>query len=103
LITLSHQDSILKSQKVKNIGVTYTGSFSLLRQTVLTRLFFPLFFFTKFFHGSETYCRLLRSQPLDIVFNPIIIKILSEFFKIPEDVNQSSHLSDKIRAAAFNR
>ena len=47
-----------------------------------------------------SYC---RSQPLDIVFNPIIVKIVSEFFKIPDDVNQSSHLSDKIRAAAFHR
>jgi hypothetical protein len=46
---------------------------------------------------------MFRSQPLDIVFNPIIVKILSEFFKIPEDVNQVSHLSDKIRAAAFSR
>ena len=28
----------------------------------------------------------VKSQPLDIVFNPIAIKVVSEFFKIPDDL-----------------
>jgi hypothetical protein len=42
--SLSHQDSISKSQKVKTIGVTYTGPFSLLRPTVPVGFFFHKIF-----------------------------------------------------------
>ena len=37
------------------------------------------------------------SQPLDIVYNPIVIKVVSEFFEIPEDLNPSAHLSENIQ------
>ena len=45
----------------------------------------------------------VKSQPLDIVYKPIVIKVVSEFFKIPEDLNRSALLSEKIRSAALNR
>ena len=44
----------------------------------------------------------IKSQPLDIVFNPIVIKVVSEFFRIPDDL-RASHLSDRIRSAALHR
>ena len=45
----------------------------------------------------------VRSQPLDIVFNPNVIKVVSEFFRIPADTNSSSHLSETIKSAALHR
>ena len=45
----------------------------------------------------------VRSQPLDVVYNPIVIKVVSEFFRIPDDLNRSSHLSERIRSAALHR
>ena len=32
-----------------------------------------------------------QSLELDIVYNPIAIKVVSEYFKIPEDLNTSAH------------
>ena len=40
---------------------------------------------------------------MDIVYNHIVIKVVSEFFKITEDLNTSALLSEKIRSAALNR
>ena len=45
----------------------------------------------------------VRSQPLDIVFNPNVIKVVSEFFRMPADTNSSSRLSETIRSAALHR
>ncbi len=46
---------------------------------------------------------MLRSAPLDIVLNPAVVRSVVEFFRLPEDINQSSVLSDRIKAAAFTR
>ena len=40
---------------------------------------------------------------MDIVYNHIVIKVVSEFFKITEDPNTSALFSERIRSAALNR
>ncbi|QQP35706.1 Uncharacterized protein FKW44_023998 [Caligus rogercresseyi] len=44
-----------------------------------------------------------RSQSLNIVYNPIIVHFLSDFLRIPSDLNKSSNLTEKIKSAALNR
>ena len=64
---------------------------------------FDLLYEQKPFSSKADYRIHIKSQPLDIVYNPIVIKCLSEFFKIPEDINRTSQLSEKIRTAALTR
>ena len=45
----------------------------------------------------------IKSQPLNIVYNPAVMNFLQNFFKIPEDLNRVAQLSQKIRDAAFHR
>ena len=45
----------------------------------------------------------VKSQPLNVVYNPIVIKLVTEFFSLPEDINTTSHLSDQIKTAALSR
>ena len=45
----------------------------------------------------------IKSQPLNIVYNPAVMNFLQDFFKIPEDLNKVAQLSQKIRDAAFHR
>ncbi|XP_071747088.1 intermembrane lipid transfer protein VPS13D [Lepeophtheirus salmonis] len=44
-----------------------------------------------------------RSESLNIVYNPIIVHYVSDFLRIPSDLNKSSNLSEKIKSAALNR
>ena len=54
--------------------------------------------------GTNVDFRLhLKSQPLNIVYNPTVVKCVTDFFKIPEELNRTSRLSEKIRSAAFSR
>ena len=55
------------------------------------------------FYSNADYRIHIRSQPLDIVLNPGVVKVVVDFFKIPEELNQASRLSDRIKTAAFNR
>ena len=45
----------------------------------------------------------VKSQPLNIVYNPAVVHCIGSFFKIPEDLNKNARLSEKIRQAAFTR
>ena len=45
----------------------------------------------------------MKSQSLNIVYNPAVVKAVSDFFKIPEELNRTAQLSDKIRSAAYSR
>ena len=66
----------------------------------------PIFYFLyekKPFSSKADHRIHIRSQPLNIVYNPIVIKVVTEFFTIPEDVTTASHLSDQIKSAALDR
>lgn len=67
----------------------------------------PLFYLLyekKPFGSSKVDIRLhVKSQPLNIVYNPTVVKCIGNFFTIPEDLNKNAHLSDKIRQAAYTR
>ena len=53
---------------------------------------------------SKTDYRLhIKSQPLNIVYNPAVMNFLQDFFKIPEGLNRTAQLSQKIRDAALHR
>ena len=45
----------------------------------------------------------IKSQPLNIVYNPAVVSCLRNFFEIPDYLNRSAQLTRKIRAAAFQR
>ena len=38
-----------------------------------------------------------------MVYNPTVFRCISDFFKIPDEINKSSKLSERIRSAAFER
>jgi vacuolar protein sorting-associated protein 13D len=67
----------------------------------------PVFYFLyerRPFSASKIDHRLhVRSQPLNIVYNPTVVQHVSEFFKIPDELNRTTHLSEKIRSAAYSR
>ena len=53
--------------------------------------------------GTKTDYRLhIKSQPLNIVYNPAVMNFLQDFFKIPEDLNRTAQLSQKLRDAALH-
>ena len=37
------------------------------------------------------------------MYNPAVVKCVSDFFKIPDELNRTAQLSDKIRSAAYSR
>lgn len=45
----------------------------------------------------------LKSQPLNVVYNPAVVQCVGNFFKIPDELNRTAQLSQKIRNAAFTR
>ena len=53
--------------------------------------------------GKVDFKLRVRSQPLNLVYNPVVFQAISDFFKIPEELNRSAQLAAKIRSAAFNR
>ena len=66
----------------------------------------PIFYFlyeNKPFNSKVDHRIHVKSQPINIVYNPIVIKVVTEFFSIPDDINTASHLSDQIKSAALNR
>jgi vacuolar protein sorting-associated protein 13D len=67
----------------------------------------PIFYFLyerRPFSASKIDHRLhVRSQPLNVVYNPTVVQHVSEFFKIPDELNRTAHLSEKIRSAAYSR
>ena len=67
----------------------------------------PIFYFLyehRPFSTSKIDHRLhVRSQPLNVVYNPTVVQHVSEFFKIPDELNRTTHLSEKIRSAAYSR
>ncbi|TRY62990.1 hypothetical protein TCAL_03981 [Tigriopus californicus] len=67
----------------------------------------PLFLFhyeTRPFGTKKVDGKLhISSQPLNIVYNPAVLYCLSEFFKIPDELNRSAQLSAKLRSAAYIR
>ena len=68
----------------------------------------PLFYLLyekKPFGSSKVDIRLhVKSQPLNIVYNPTVVYCIGNFFKIPEDLNdKNARLSEKIRQAAFTK
>ena len=65
---------------------------------------FYLLYEKKPFGLSKTDYRLhIKSQPLNIVYNPAVMNFLQDFFKIPEGLNRTAQLSQKIRDAALHR
>ena len=68
----------------------------------------PLFYLLyekKPFGSSKVDIRLhVKSQPLNIVYNPTVVHCIGNFFKIPEDLNdKNARLSEKIRQVAFTK
>ena len=66
----------------------------------------PIFYFLyekKPFNSKVDHRIHVKSQPLNVVYNPIVIKVVTEFFSLPEDVSTTSHLSDQIKMAALSR
>ena len=66
----------------------------------------PIFYFLyekKPFNARVDHRVHVKSQPLNVVYNPIVIKVVTEFFSIPEDLNTAAHLSDQIKTAAMSR
>ena len=66
----------------------------------------PIFYFLyekKPFNSKVDHRIHVKSQPINVVYNPIVIKVVTEFFSIPEDINTASHLSDQIKSAALDR
>lgn len=67
----------------------------------------PLFLFhyeTRPFGTKKVDGKLhISSQPLNIVYNPAVLHCLSEFFKIPDELNRSAQLSAKLRSVAYHR
>ena len=66
----------------------------------------PIFYFLyekKPFLSKADHRIHIRSRPLNVVYNPIVIKVVTEFFSLPEDVTTASHLSDQIKSAALDR
>ena len=45
----------------------------------------------------------VRSQPLNVVYNPTVLQCVTDFFKIPEELNRNSLLAQSIRSAAFDK
>ena len=46
----------------------------------------------------------IRSQPLDLVLNPAVLRTVTEFFRLPEEeAGSAAHLSLQIRNAALSR
>ena len=66
----------------------------------------PIFYFLyekKPFNSKVDHRIHVKSQPLNVVYNPIVIKVVTEFFSLPEDLSTTSHLSDQIKMAALSR
>ena len=66
----------------------------------------PIFYFLyekKPFNSKVDHRIHVKSQPLNVVYNPIVIKVVTEFFSLPEDMSTTSHLSDQIKTAALSR
>ncbi len=67
----------------------------------------PLFYFLyekRPLSSSKVDFRLnIKSQPLNVVYNPTMVTAVIDFFKIPEDLNRTAQLSQKIRQAAYSR
>ena len=45
----------------------------------------------------------VRSQPLNVVYNPTVLQCVTDFFKIPEELNRNSLSARSIRSAAFEK
>ena len=45
----------------------------------------------------------VRSQPLNVVYNPTVLQCVADFFKIPEELSRNSLLAQSIRSAAFEK
>ena len=66
----------------------------------------PIFYFLyekKPFNSKVDHRIHVKSQPLNVVYNPIVVKVVTEFFSLPDDINTTSHLSDQIKTAALSR
>ena len=69
-----------------------------------TEPLFYLLYEKRPFSSSKIDFRLhLKSQPLNVVYNPTMVQCVIDFFKIPEDLNRTAQLSQKIRDAAYTR
>jgi vacuolar protein sorting-associated protein 13D len=63
-------------------------------------LFYLLYETRPFTTPKVDYRIHVRSQPLNVVYNPTVIQCVTDFFKIPDELNR---LSNQIRSAAINR